>query len=578
MSSKAGSAKKRRRIVAMLDESSDEDDDEVEVYSIHSDGDDGDESSVLEDFEDLWQDTTTKKKEANICTQPPPQQRRQATPLPKEIHAYSPESLAMSSIGHSSAHEKRPAKVSLSPTNKTARVSLSPPLKLVPANKVTMLEQVVTKSSRTTETVESMDKHAADKSNEKVKRLKSQDSSVSALLQKPKDAKKESDKSTKARKDVSNTKSSAKKDAVKESTRQTKTSKADEKIATKVSDTKSSPKKDATKTKERNKPTKASAVKKVAATDSETKSSSKKDIPKEATKPPKASKDDKVATNKGSKVESSSEKDIVTESTKPMEASKEEQAMTVKDGQDPQGSKSTGKRKSNDTPEPPKKKKRTFQDQILSHMLTACKPFTLKSLAQSLQTTDASINWAILSLLDKGLVIKKEFAASKSGRTKELYWANQDATAKEVRSLLPDPQEIRAAQEEYSALRKQDAGIVMEMNVLQHEPGNEELSAQLAELEEAVRALQGRLKATKDRIAQTNMSTKKSATKEQCPHRMKLRINFMRDEWKKRKTKCMDFVDQLADGMEKKQKDVIKLLDLETDEMENVIMPPKYVV
>jgi hypothetical protein len=50
----------------------------------------------------------------------------------------------------------------------------------------------------------------------------------------------------------------------------------------------------------------------------------------------------------------------------------------------------------------------------------------------------------------------------------------------------------------------------------------------------------------------------------------------MRDEWKKRKDKCMDFIDQLADGMEKKPKDVVKLLDLETDEMEGVAMPAKH--
>ena len=37
----------------------------------------------------------------------------------------------------------------------------------------------------------------------------------------------------------------------------------------------------------------------------------------------------------------------------------------------------------------------------------------------------------------------------------------------------------------------------------------------------------------------------------------------------------MDFVEQLADGLEKKPKDVLKMLELETDEMARVIMPPK---
>ena len=38
----------------------------------------------------------------------------------------------------------------------------------------------------------------------------------------------------------------------------------------------------------------------------------------------------------------------------------------------------------------------------------------------------------------------------------------------------------------------------------------------------------------------------------------------------------MDFVEQLADGLEKKVKDVVKLLELETDEAVGVKLPPKY--
>ncbi|KAL3912354.1 MAG: hypothetical protein SGILL_006916 [Bacillariaceae sp.] len=51
----------------------------------------------------------------------------------------------------------------------------------------------------------------------------------------------------------------------------------------------------------------------------------------------------------------------------------------------------------------------------------------------------------------------------------------------------------------------------------------------------------------------------------------------MRDEWKNRKTKCMDFCENLADGMEKKVKDIVKLLEIETDEMEGIVkLPSKY--
>jgi hypothetical protein len=97
---------------------------------------------------------------------------------------------------------------------------------------------------------------------------------------------------------------------------------------------------------------------------------------------------------------------------------------------------------------------------------------------------------------------------------RELYSANQNSTTKDVLSLLPNPQEIQAVQAEYRAMQKQDAGIAMELNVLQQEPGSEEVNVQLVELEEAVHALQSRLKATKDPVAQINGSTKKSAAKE----------------------------------------------------------------
>ena len=62
------------------------------------------------------------------------------------------------------------------------------------------------------------------------------------------------------------------------------------------------------------------------------------------------------------------------------------------------------------------------------------------------------------------------------------------------------------------------------------------------------------------------------------PRRLKIEINEKRIEWKKRKEKCMDFVDQLSDAMEKKIKDTLKVLDLETDEAIGVKIPSKYFI
>ena len=49
----------------------------------------------------------------------------------------------------------------------------------------------------------------------------------------------------------------------------------------------------------------------------------------------------------------------------------------------------------------------------------------------------------------------------------------------------------------------------------------------------------------------------------------------MRGEWKSRKQQCVEFVDQLADAMDKKRTQVINMLDIETDEKAGEKLPPK---
>jgi len=56
-----------------------------------------------------------------------------------------------------------------------------------------------------------------------------------------------------------------------------------------------------------------------------------------------------------------------------------------------------------------RKKKRSFHDQILYTMLTSCKPYTLKSLAKATDTTVETLRHAMLSFVDKKLVLTKEF-------------------------------------------------------------------------------------------------------------------------------------------------------------------------
>jgi DNA-binding transcriptional regulator GbsR (MarR family) len=245
------------------------------------------------------------------------------------------------------------------------------------------------------------------------------------------------------------------------------------------------------------------------------------------------------------------------------------------------------------SPAPPqkKKKKMSFQGQVLNHMLFSFKPFTLKTLAEELKTTDTALHFVMLSMTDKNLVIKKDFTSPK-GRTKTLYWANHDSKAKEVAASMASPEEIEATKIELEDLRRQQASLNSTLAGVSGQISDEELTSQLARDEAELEALREQVEGAKVRIQAGPAPPKqtksilgrgpvKSAAllaRERCPTRTKMRINAMRVEWKKSKEKCMDFIELLADGMEKKPKEVIKLLEIETDEMEGVKMPPKHVI
>mmetsp|Transcript_26829 Transcript_26829/g.40603 ORF Transcript_26829/g.40603 Transcript_26829/m.40603 type:complete len:434 (-) Transcript_26829:1418-2719(-) len=250
---------------------------------------------------------------------------------------------------------------------------------------------------------------------------------------------------------------------------------------------------------------------------------------------------------------------------------------------------------SSDNPKTKKKKKRTFQDQVLAEMLFSCKAYSLKTLANAINSTENMLNHLMLSLLDKKLVLKKEFT-SKSGKTREIYWANQDSKAKEILKLIPDANEVLVSKQELLSLQKNLKDIAKDTTFLTQELSNEEIDRQLMNLETAVTKQKTEEANMRERIRQFNSNptvqqsqrvgfrgilpskTPTQLAKERCPRRLKMRINALRFQWKSRKEKCVDFIDQLSDAMEKKPKDIVKLLDLETDEMEGVKMPAKHVI
>ena len=143
---------------------------------------------------------------------------------------------------------------------------------------------------------------------------------------------------------------------------------------------------------------------------------------------------------------------------------------------------------------------------------------------------------------------------------------------------------MQTAGKELSEFLSRKNKILNELETLIKMPTNDEVDSKGRDLLEENSLLQKRSLAAiaeKERAAQQRKlktpAELKQMDRERCPRRKKIRINALRDEWKKRKEKCMDFVDQLADAMDKNLKDVIKLLDVETDKSVGIDkMPPKH--
>jgi predicted transcriptional regulator len=239
-------------------------------------------------------------------------------------------------------------------------------------------------------------------------------------------------------------------------------------------------------------------------------------------------------------------------------------------------------KKTDEKSEKKKKKKRSFTDKLLDHMFLSCRPHTVKELAKFMDCNESSIEFTMLSLLDKQWVVKKEFT-SKGGRTKELYWANQSCKSHELKDILSfaSDEEIKRAKAELEAIKTEEASLARAISQLTKGPTNEQLEESLRALEDEVKGLNESVSSSRLRIDAARRdkgSSQKKGVYQNSQKRLKQKFNSMRDEWKKRRDKCMDFIDMLADGMEKKPKEVLKMLELETDEKEGVKLPAKYVI
>lgn len=257
-------------------------------------------------------------------------------------------------------------------------------------------------------------------------------------------------------------------------------------------------------------------------------------------------------------------------------------------------------------------------------MLTSNKPYTLKSLAKVTNTTIEQLNHAMLSFIDKKLVIVKEFPSKKKdndGREgKKLYWAttvmlrddttsddgdnnnkkkekkgSDGAIQKELVKLLATPREINDTKMLYTKLEQQYKDIQKELQPLLAIPTMSQLDDDITSEERKLKMVQDEIDKIRTRIREQSEGIQQQQSKPVTyggyyrmqqqqrlvaqsnqkgppdPNKLKRKINAMLSEYKTRKRKCMDFVNDLADAMEKHPREIMsneKILGLDTDEME----------
>ena len=237
----------------------------------------------------------------------------------------------------------------------------------------------------------------------------------------------------------------------------------------------------------------------------------------------------KAATKKtSSTVDNASEKDAPPTKKKAKESSSTTQAKTAAASTSP----------------PPnnkkRKKKRSFNDQILYTMLTSNKPYTLKSLAKATNTTTEQLNHAMLSFIDKKLVIVKEFPSKKEGREgKKLYWAttvmlrddtsdngdgdnkkkekkgSDGAIQKELVKLLATPREIKEAKMLYTKLEQQYKDIQKELQPLLAIPTMSQLDDDITSEEQKLKTVQDEIDKIRTRIREQSEGIQQQQSKKQ---------------------------------------------------------------
>jgi len=165
----------------------------------------------------------------------------------------------------------------------------------------------------------------------------------------------------------------------------------------------------------------------------------------------------------------------------------------------------------------------------------------------------------------------KDTVRVKMGRNanSSLYYLNQFKLENEGAGLHPDDNQ-RLAASQHQAIEK----LKMELNeckTIAHqtarllpEPKNDELDIIRRKIEQEI-----------DSIRKSLTEANKYSGNASRRNLIQKRVDLMCTQWRQRKRKCIEFIDNLSDAMETRPKQVIIMLELETDEMVELEILPK---
>lgn len=204
----------------------------------------------------------------------------------------------------------------------------------------------------------------------------------------------------------------------------------------------------------------------------------------------------------------------------------------------------------------PKKKKLTgaaLDDLIVAYLQSTNRPHSEKEVHENNHKPNSltQIKKALVKLAEKGQVCVKE-----NGKYK-VYFADQaqysEYTADKVSAI---EQEVVALKEGVKEVTENETKLRMTLKALQSRPRIDDLREQLAAATTELEQLEQRLGTIKEGAAEIDPQARKKLLKKGKAY---LRL------WRERRDIVRDFVDQVAEGQNKKPSQVHEMLDLEMD-------------